>query len=283
MTTVAEALAAARHELVASDSAELDAELLLATTLGLARARLLAEDHRELTADEAERFDALVERRAAGEPVAYITGQRGFWTLDLEVTPDVLVPRPETELLVELALARLPPGHCRVLDLGTGSGALALAIAAERPEATVDAVDESAAATAVARGNADRLGLHNARFGIGHWFEPVGGRHYHVIVANPPYLAADDPHLPALAFEPRGALVAGLTGLEALAEIAAVAPTHLLPGGWLIAEHGEAQGEAVRALWRQAGLADVETARDLAGLERATLGRLPGAPPAAAG
>jgi release factor glutamine methyltransferase len=156
MTTVAEALAAARHRLAASDSAALDAELLLGFVLGLPRARLIADDRRALDAGDLERFEALVARRAAGEPVAYLTGRRGFWTLELEVTPDVLVPRPETELLVELALARLPPGPCRVLDLGTGSGALALAIAAERPDATVDAVDESAPAIAVAHRNAAR-------------------------------------------------------------------------------------------------------------------------------
>lgn len=283
MTTVAQALASARHRLVASDSAELDAELLLGFVLGLPRTRLIADDRRALDPGELERFDALVARRAAGEPVAYLTGRRGFWTLELEVTPDVLVPRPETELLVELALVRLPPGPCRVLDLGTGSGALALAIASERADATVDAVDESAAATAVARRNAETAGLGNLRFGVGHWFEPVGGRHYHAIVANPPYLAADDPHLPALVHEPRGALVAGLTGLEALAEIAAGAGAHLLPGGWLLAEHGEAQGEAVRRLWTEAGLVEVATCRDLAGLERATIGRLPGTPGSAAG
>jgi release factor glutamine methyltransferase len=283
MTTVAEALANARHRLVASDSAELDAELLLATVLGLRRARLLMDDRRALAPDDAARFATLVERRAAGEPVAYLTGHRGFWTLELEVTPDVLVPRPETELLVELALARLPQGHCRVLDLGTGSGALALAIAAERPEATVDAVDESPAAIAVARRNAGHAGIGNVRFGVGHWFGPVGGRQYHVIVANPPYLAADDPHLPALAFEPRSALVAGPTGLEALAEIAVAAPAHLRPGGWLLAEHGEAQGAAVRRLFSDAGLAGVATFRDLAGLERATVGQAPAAPAAAAG
>ncbi len=283
MTTVAGALAAARHRLVASGSAELDAELLLAHVLDLSRAQLIAEDRRELTAAEAARVEALLARRAAGEPVAYLTGRRGFWTLELAVTPDVLVPRPETELLVELALARLPAGPCRVLDLGTGSGALALAIAAERPEATVDAVDESAAALALAQRNAARAGLGNLCFALGHWYAPVGGRRYHVIVANPPYLAADDPHLPALAFEPRAALVAGPTGLEALAEIAAGAPAQLLPGGWLIAEHGASQGGAVRGLWRGAGLLEVATFTDLAGLERSTAGHLPGPPVGPAG
>lgn len=283
MTTVAAALATARRRLAASASAALDAELLLGHVLGLPRARLLAREERALTADEAARFESLVSRRAAGEPVAYLIGRKGFWTLELEVTPDVLVPRPETELLVELALARLPAGPCRVLDLGTGSGALALAIAAERPDVGVDALDDSPAALAVAERNAARAGLRNVRFAVGHWFGPVAGQRYHAIVANPPYLAADDPELPALAFEPRGALVAGKTGLEALAEIAAGAREHLLPGGWLMAEHGASQGAAVRALWTGAGLADVETRRDLAGLERATIGRLPGAPPDAAG
>lgn len=282
MPTVYETLAAARRRLTGSDSAVLDAELLLTEVLGLPRARLLTEDRRELTADEAARFEALLARRAAGEPVAYLVGRRGFWTLEVEVTPDVLVPRPETELLVELALARLPAGPCSVLDLGTGSGALALAIAAERPDAAVDAVDESAAAVAVARGNAVLAGLGNVRVEVGHWFAPVAGRRYDVIVANPPYLAADDPHLPALAFEPREALVAGPTGLEAIAEIVAAAPAHLVPGGWLLVEHGAAQGAAVRRLVAGAGLAGIATFRDLAGLERAAAGRAPGAPPGAA-
>jgi release factor glutamine methyltransferase len=283
MPTVYEALTAARRRLTGSDSAALDAELLLAEVLGLQRARLLTEDRRALRTDETARFEALVARRAAGEPVAYLIGRRGFWTLEVEVTPDVLVPRPETELLVELALLRLPAGPCRVLDLGTGSGALALALATERPDAAVDAVDESPAAAAVACGNAALAGLGNVRVEVGHWFAPVAGRYYDVIVANPPYLAADDPHLPALAYEPREALVAGPTGLEAIAEIVAAAPAHLVPDGSLLVEHGATQGEAVRGLMAQAGLAGVATFRDLAGLERATLGRLPGAPQPAAG
>lgn len=274
MTTVADALAAARRRLGrTSDTAALDAELLLAQVLGRTRAGLLADDRRPLDAEACARFDALVARRAAGEPVAYLTGRRDFWTLALAITPAVLVPRPETERLVELALERLPAGPCRVLDLGTGSGAVALALAAERPDAAIDAIEASPAAAAVARDNARRLGLGNVEVLGGDWFGPVAGRRYAVIVGNPPYLAADDPHLPALAHEPRAALVAGPTGLEALAAIAAAAPAYLDPGGWLLLEHGADQGAAVRGLLRAAGLGAVASCRDLAGLERVSLGR----------
>ena len=273
------ALARATARLAArSDSARLDAELLLAHVLGLERGRLLARAEQPLGEAPARAFEALIARRAKGEPVAYLIGRREFWTLVLEVDAAVLVPRPETELVVELALARLPAAPARVLDLGTGSGAIGLAIARERPAVRVDLVDASAAALAVAEHNRARLGLGNARTLLGHWYAPVAGERYALIVANPPYLAEADPHLdaPELAFEPRRALVAGRSGLEALEAIAAGALSHLDRAGALILEHGATQGEACRRLMGAAGLDRVETHRDLGSLERATLGVKPG-------
>jgi release factor glutamine methyltransferase len=266
---------AARLLATASGSPRLDAELLLAQVLGVERARLAALDERPLAAGEDAAYAALLARRAAGEPVAYLLGRREFWSLTLEVGPGVLVPRPETELVVEIALtalARRPTP--RVVDLGTGSGAIGLAIASERPDASVDLVDASAAALAFAERNRARLGLRNARLLAGDWFAAVAGRRYDLIAANPPYLAADDPHLSAAALqhEPAGALVAGPSGIEALASIAAAAAAHLRPGGQLVLEHGAAQGDAVRGLLEAGGLRDVATRRDLAGNERATTG-----------
>jgi release factor glutamine methyltransferase len=218
-------------------------------------------------------LESLARRRIAGEPVAYLTGRREFWSLDLELTPDVLVPRPETELVVERALEALSGrASPAVLDLGTGSGAIALAIAHERPDADVTATDTSRAALAVAADNARRLGIGNLRMLEGSWFEPVGGHRFEVVAANPPYVAAGDPALAALAHEPLAALVAGADGLEALAAIARAAPAHLQPGGRLVLEHGTRQGAAVRALLEGAGFVDVATRRDLAGHERVTEG-----------
>lgn len=259
----------------ASSSPRLDAELLLAHVLGVERARLAALDDRPLAAAEDGAYAALLARRAAGEPVAYLLGRRDFWTLTLEVGPGVLVPRPETELLVEIALAALAvrPSPA-VLDLGTGSGAVGLAIARERPDASVDLVDASPAALAIAERNRARLGLGNARLLAGDWFGAVAGRRYDLVTANPPYLAADDPHLGTaeLRYEPAGALVAGPSGLEALAAIAAAAAAHLVPGGRLVLEHGATQGPAVRGLLEAGNLRDVATRTDLAGHERATAG-----------
>lgn len=282
MTTVGAALAAAGLALQdRSTSPELDASLLLAQVLGQARGTLLARGEQRLAPAQLSAFLALVGRRAAGEPVAYLAGRRSFWTLDLIVTPAVLVPRPETELLVERALAELAGRPApAVLDLGTGSGAIALAVAAERRDATVVAVDESAAALEVARDNAAASGLE-VEFLRGRWFEPLAGRRFDAVLANPPYLAETDPHLPALAFEPRSALVAGPTGLEAIAQILAAACDHLNAGGFIAVEHGDAQGGAVRGLCTGSGLRRPVTHRDLAGLERVTVAFLPA--PAAAG
>jgi release factor glutamine methyltransferase len=259
----------------ASSSPRLDAELLLAAVLGLDRDRLRARAVETLDPAAAREFQALLARRLAGEPVAYLLGRREFWTLDLEVGPAVLVPRPETELLVEWALERLAGiAAPAVLDLGAGSGAIGLSIASERPDAAVDLVDASAAALAVAERNRLKLGLHNARCLAGDWYAPVGGRRYRAIVANPPYLSTGDPEASGaeLRYEPRQALVAGPSGLEALGILAGGARQHLVAGGCLIVEHGSTQGAAVRALFAAEGLVGIATRRDLAGLERATLG-----------
>ncbi len=258
-----------------SSSPRLDAELLLANVLGLDRGRLSARLVEPLDPAAVSAFEALLARRLAGEPVAYLVGRREFWTLDLEVGPAVLVPRPETELLVEWALLRLAGAEApAVLDLGAGSGAVGLSIAHERPDAAVDLVEASAAALAVAERNRVRLGMDNARCLAGDWYAPVRGRRYRAIVANPPYLASGDPEVSGaeLRHEPRAALVAGPSGLEALRTIAGGAGRHLVAGGCLIVEHGSTQAAAVRELFAAQGLIEVATRRDLAGLERATLG-----------
>jgi len=259
-----------------SDSPALDAEILLAHVLGRPRGFLRAHADDAVAPADHERFRSLLARRLAGEPVAYLTGRRGFWSLDLEVDPGVLVPRPETELLVEAALDALANRPApQVLDLGVGSGAIAIALAVEMPSARITAVDASAAALEVARRNAARAGVENIEFLQGDWYQALGGGRFDAIVANPPYLAADDPHLPALAHEPAGALVAGPTGLEALEKIAAGAPERLRPGGIVILEHGSGQGAAVREMCARAGLQAIQTRRDLAGHERATLAHGP--------
>lgn len=274
MSRAREALAALRDRFAAvSDSPALDAALLVAEALGLPRAALDSDPDRRLEPAQATRLESLAARRAAGEPVAYLTGRREFWSLELEVTPAVLVPRPETELLVEWCLEAIAGRtHPAILDLGTGSGAIAVAIAGMRNDAQVTAIDASADALAVAARNARRHGLANLRFLRGDWFAPVGGARFDAIVANPPYVAPDDPALAALAHEPRAALVAGDGGLADLAAICVEAPSHLAPGGCLIVEHGAGQGAAVRGLMAGAGLAAAATRRDLAGRERATRG-----------
>ena len=277
MTRLAGMLDAAVAELEGiSDSPVLDAEILLAHVLGRPRAFLRAHADDAVPPADHDRFRSLLTRRLAGEPVAYLTGKRGFWSLNLEVGPGVLVPRPETELLVETALDAMADRPApQILDLGVGSGAIAIALAVEMPFARIAAVDASAAALEVARRNAARAGVENIEFLQGDWYQPLAGRRFDAIIANPPYLAADDPHLPALAHEPAGALVAGPTGLEALAEITAGARERLSPGGVIILEHGCAQGAAVREMCARAGLEAIQTHRDLAGHERATLARGP--------
>ena len=276
MTRAADALAALCQRLNAtSPTAALDAEILLGQVLGVGRAALAADPERKLEAAQSVALESLARRRLAGEPVAYLTGRREFWSLELEVTPDVLVPRPETELLVELVLAALACTESpAILDLGTGSGAIAIAIAAERGDAAVTATDVSPAALAVAKRNADRHGIRNLRFFQGSWYEPLAGARFDAIVSNPPYVGSGDPGLAALACEPRIALVAGSDGLEAIAAVCAGAPAHLSPGGRLLVEHGAAQGAAVRDLMQAAGLGGIGSRRDLASLERVTEGAM---------
>jgi len=247
----------------------LEAELLLAHVLGVNRAWFFAHSDDALEAAATVRFDALVRRRAQGEPVAYITGTRDFWSMTLEVTAATLIPRPETELLVELVLERLPQ-RGRVVDLGTGSGAIALAIAKERPDASVSAVDASSAALTVARRNAERLGLQRVHFAESDWFAALDEGRFDIVVSNPPYIEEGDAHLAQgdLRFEPVTALASGKDGLEDIRHIAQAAPRYLRPGGWLLLEHGWNQGPAVREVLRRTGLAGTFTAQDLEGRDR---------------
>ncbi|RPI13521.1 MAG: peptide chain release factor N(5)-glutamine methyltransferase [Lysobacterales bacterium] len=264
-----------------SDEARREAEILLGAALGKSRSFLLAHaDERILDCEATDRYEAFVTRRRLGEPIAYILGEREFWSMPLVVRPGVLVPRPETELVVERALAHLPAdGGGHVLDLATGSGAIALAIAAERPAVRVLAVDCAAEAVELARENAVRLGLAGrVEVRQGSWFEPSSGLRFGLIASNPPYVAEGDPRLAASVrrHEPRQALYSGPGGLEALTAIVADAPGQLEPDGWLVLEHGNDQAAAVRALLAARGYADVATFRDLAGHERCTEGRYPG-------
>jgi release factor glutamine methyltransferase len=253
-----------------------DAEWLLAHALDTSRGWLFTHAADLLPEAPAARFAGFVARRLLGEPVAYIIGTQGFWSLELGVTSATLIPRPETERLVELALERMPAdAPCRVADLGTGSGAVALALASERPLAEVTAVDTSQAALAVARANASRLGLGRVRFVCGHWLAPLAGERFALIASNPPYIEADDPHLTQgdLRFEPLAALAAGLDGLQDLRAIIGSAPDYLEGGGWLLLEHGYRQGPAVRALFEPTRWTAVSTALDLEQRERVTLAR----------
>jgi release factor glutamine methyltransferase len=255
-----------------------ETDLLLAVALGRDRAWLRAHADARCTDAGTQRFRDWLRRRATGEPVAYLLGSREFWSLPLMVTPAVLIPRADTERLVELAVERLPRDTpLEIADLGTGSGAIALAIASERPDVRVTATDNSPAALDVARTNADRLGLAGQiDFRHGEWFAalPVAAR-FDMIVSNPPYIADGDPHLAEgdLRFEPVSALTSGADGLDAIRTIVAVAGNHLESGGWLLLEHGHDQGDAVRTLMRDAGFENIVIERDLAGNDRVALGR----------
>ncbi len=255
-----------------------DARALLSHALERPPIWLFAHGDEPVDAIARQRFEALLARRIAGEPVAYLTGRRGFWTFDLLVSPQTLIPRPETELLVELALERAPPDTAlRMADLGTGSGAIALALAHERRQAQVIAVDVSEGALEIARANARALGLVNVEFRHGDWLAPLAGERFDLIASNPPYIGDDDPHLREgdLRFEPARALSSGPDGLEAIGIILRDAPVHLRPGGWLLLEHGWKQGEAVRELLIAAGFDAVCTHRDLEDRDRVTSGRWP--------
>jgi release factor glutamine methyltransferase len=260
-----------------SASARLDAELLLEHVTGLSRTDFRAAPERALPAAAGWSFQQLLRRRLQGEPVAYIRGQQEFWSLLLEVSPAVLIPRPETELVVERTLAALRPDAKEMADLGTGSGAIALAVASERPALQVTGVDVSGEALEIARRNAARLQLGNVRFERGSWFAPLAGRRFDVVAANPPYIARGDTDLAqnVSRFEPEAALIAGNDGLEAIEQIVAQAGAHLQPGGWLILEHGWTQAAAVRDRLVRSGFSHVRSHADLAGHERVTEGSQP--------
>jgi len=274
-TTVGELLAAATRQLP-GDEARVEAERLLAHALGVGSTWLYTHRDDVPAAVETADFERLLERRQAGEPVAYLLGRRGFWRFDLQVTPATLIPRPETERLVELALERLPADRpLHVADLGTGTGAIALAIALERPLAKVIATDASPDALAVARANAQALGLAQVEFRAGDWLLPLAGEHFDLIASNPPYIAEEDAHLDQgdLRFEPRSSLASGADGLDDIRRIATGAPDHLHAGGWLLVEHGWDQGQAVREIFESAGFEAVETLQDWEQRDRVTLGR----------
>ncbi|KRA46988.1 peptide chain release factor N(5)-glutamine methyltransferase [Pseudoxanthomonas sp. Root630] len=270
------ALRAAATRLAGPDARH-EAEQLLLQVIGRDRAWLFAHGDAPLVDADASAFEALLSRRIAGEPVAYLTGHRGFWTLDLQVSPATLIPRPETERLVELALERLPAdAPMRIADLGTGTGAIALSLAGERPQARVVATDVSEDALAVARANAMSNGIANVEFRHGSWWAPLRAERFHLIASNPPYIADGDAHLAQgdLRFEPPTALSSGVDGLDAIREIVRGAPAFLLPGGWLLLEHGWDQGAAIRALMTATGFVDVATETDLEQRDRVTLGRV---------
>jgi release factor glutamine methyltransferase len=251
---------------------ELDAELLLVHILGTNRARLRSHPEEAASAAQSKRYTDLIERRATGVPLAYVIGRRDFWSLRLTVTPAVLVPRPETELLVERALALRHEEFGRVVDLGTGSGAIALTLASERPGWQVAATDVSEEALAIARSNAESLDLKRVQFFHGSWFDPLVGRTFDLIVSNPPYVAENDPAMqdPALRHEPRGALTPGGDGMASLRAIIAAAPDYLERDGWLLLEHGSDQAAEVTRELVARGLRHVRSHRDLAGHERMT-------------
>lgn len=280
-TTITAALSAAARTLAkCSESPRLDAELLLAALLGISRTSLIVRGADPIAVGSHNALQDLIARRLAGAPVAYLTGTREFWSLELEVTPDVLVPRPETEVLVEVALSLLSrEGTRAVLDLGTGSGAVALAIASERPLARVIGVDVSPPALNVARANARKLRLPRIEWRLGSWFEAVPGERFDLIVANPPYVASKDPALAALGAEPAIALSSGPSGLEALSAIVDGAGRHLNPDGWLILEHGGTQAAAVAGLLARRGFRHIRSQADYSGHPRVTLGAVPSSLP----
>jgi len=253
-----------------SDSAQLDVELLLAHVLKRPRSWLNSHADQPLEPQVIRQYESLLTRRAQGEPVAYLTGEREFWSLPLLVTPDVLIPRPESELAVERCLALRADIASQVVDLGTGSGAIALALASERSHWKLVATDRCELALQVARANAARHGLDAIEFLQGDWFAPLEGRRFDLIVSNPPYVAAHDPALDALRFEPATALSPGSSGLEDLRSIILEAPAHLPPGGWLVLEHGPVQAPALAQILVAAGYAHIRSYRDLAGHDRVT-------------
>ena len=274
--TINQALATASTQLTASDTALLDVEILLAYALNVSRTHLLTWPEQEIPTAIEEQFDSLVQQRVKGEPIAYLVGTQEFWSLSFKVTPDTLIPRPETELLVEKALEIIPVNASwEIADLGTGSGAIALAVAHERPQCRVTAIDRSPAALAVAKENAERLNITNVDFDEGDWFAPLAEKKYQVILSNPPYVADQDPHLKQgdVRFEPTGALEAGPQGMNDLEILITQAGPHLLQEGCLILEHGFDQAEAVGRLFRQNAFSNIRSITDYAGQARLTMGQ----------
>jgi len=263
-------------ETLGSDTGRLDAEVLLASILEKNRSHLHAWPEKILPQETCTRFHQLVKRRVCGEPVAYLTGQREFWSLPLSVSTDTLIPRPETETLVTLALGKIPADRClHIADLGTGSGAVALAIAHERPQCRIVATDMSAKALEIATGNASRLGISNISFRQGNWCDPLPGEPCDLILSNPPYIEEQDVHLEQgdVRFEPRGALAAGPDGMDDLSRIIACARPCLREDGWLMLEHGYNQADRVKKQLSEHGYREISSHRDATGLDRVCLGR----------
>jgi len=277
--TLNDAIVAATAQLKnSSPTPALDAQVLLAHSLGHDRTYIIAHARNELDPGTQKRFEQLVAKRLDGTPVAYLTGQQEFWSLPITVTVDTLIPRPETELLVELALENIPgEKEFLVADIGTGSGAIAIAIASERKNSKVIASDSSAKAIEVAKRNASRLELDNVEFIKGTTFDPLANKKFNLIVSNPPYVPENDPHLSRgdIRFEPRSALAAGHDGLAVIKQIVEQAKDYLVPQGWLMIEHGYDQESAVEKLFERAGFEEIECYRDLAGQPRVTIGRHP--------
>jgi len=275
MATVLELLIEAQSKLSNPD-ARLESELLLAEICGISRSQQLIHPDQALSEKQCQQFDTALKRRIAGEPLAYITGTRGFWDMDLKVSPAVLIPRPDTECLVEQALARIPAdADWQVADLGTGSGAIALALARERPQCEITATDLSTAALVIAKENASLQGIKNISFAAGPWLQPIKGRLFEMIVCNPPYIPVDDPHLKLsdLPAEPEQALISGVDGLDAIRQIITDSVWHLQPGGFLLLEHGYDQTGEVTERLRQQGFKEIFTEKDYGGNDRVTGGR----------
>jgi release factor glutamine methyltransferase len=277
VTTISQALGEARHRLQAtSPSPAVDASILLCHVLGCSPSHLIAWPDNQLSPHQAMQFEEILQQRVDGKPVAYITGEREFWSLSLKVTSDVLIPRPETETLVEFVLEKFSSSPAlTVADLGTGSGAIACALAAERPAWNIIATDSSTEALDIARHNASLHKLDNIRFVHGQWLEPLTGLDLDLIISNPPYIAFDDPHLVQgdVRFEPEAALASGKQGMDAITHLARQAGQHLKAGGWLIVEHGYDQQQLVYDCFQQAGFENIVQLTDLAGQPRVTAGQ----------
>jgi release factor glutamine methyltransferase len=277
VTTISQALSDARHSLQAtSPSPAVDASILLCHVLGCSPAHLIAWPDNQLSPHQASQFKEILQQRAEGKPVAYITGEREFWSLTLKITNDVLIPRPDTETLVEFVLEKFPGSPAlTVADIGTGSGAISCALAVERPGWNIIATDNSMEALDIARLNASIHELDNIRFLHGEWFEPLTEPEFDLIISNPPYVAVDDPHLAQgdVRFEPEAALSSGKLGMDAITQLTRQAGQHLRAGGWLIVEHGYDQQQLVYDCYKQSGFENIVQLTDLAGQPRVTAGR----------